>query len=115
MKKIVAVFAFILAFSISANAQDQKSIKIAADKDVAALNDYMGLSESQSTDFARLFVMKHEILNDNTLSTERKNAMSRDVGLKIMASLTEAQKSKLDKNPELLQSLKGSDVMKTKK
>lgn len=115
MKKIVAVFAFLLAFSISANAQDQKSIKIAAEKDAAVLTEYLGLTETQNEDFVRLFVMKHEILTNNTLTDERKNGMSRDVGLKIMASLTADQKSKLESNPELLQSLKGTDLMKTKK
>ncbi len=114
MKKIVAVFTFLLAFSISANAQDEKSIKIAADKDAAALNEYLGLTETQNQDFIRLFVMKHEILTNSSLTQERKDAMSRDVGLKVMASLTPTQKSKLDSNPELLQSLKGTDLMKTK-
>lgn len=112
MKKIVAVFAFLLAFSLSANAQDEKTIKMAAEKEAATLTEYLGLTESQNQDFVRLFIMKHEILNSKTASQERKDIMTRDVGLKIMASLNEGQKAKLDANPELLNSLKGSEIKK---
>ena len=116
MKKFVALFAFLFAFSISATAQDQKTIDIAAKKDVSALTEYLNLNATTQENFFKLFQMKHEILSDATLTQERKDEMSRQVGLKIMATLSSDQMAKLDTNPELLQSLKGpSEKMGLKK
>lgn len=107
MKKFLFIASFLFAFSISANAQDNKGIDLAAQKDANALTEYLGLNENISDSFYRLFQMKHEVLNDKTLNQERKDEMSRQVGLKIMATLTADQMGKLNQNPELLQSLKG--------
>ena len=107
MKKFVALFAFLVAFSISANAQDQKTIDIAAKKDVSSLTEYLGLDETTQENFFKLFQMKHEILTDASLTQERKDEMSRQVGLKVMATLSSAQMAKLDANPDLLQAVKG--------
>lgn len=106
MKKLVALLTLLLAFTISANAQESKDrYAEAAKKDALAVTEYLGLQPSQQEDFTRLFQMKHETLGDPNLSAERKKEMSRIVGLKIRASLTEAQLAKLDKNPDLIKRL----------
>ena len=107
MKKFVAVFAFLVAFTVSANAQDQRAIEVAAKADADALTEYLGLTGTIKEDFNRLFIMKHEVLSDKNLSQDRKDEMSRQVGLKIMSSLNADQTAKLNTNVELLNSLKG--------
>ncbi len=98
----------LFAFTISANAQDQKNYEEAAKKDAIALTEYLGLKETQQEDFFRLFKMKHETLQDPNISEERKNEMSKIVGLKIKASITPDQSAKLDNNPELMKQLQNS-------
>ncbi|HEU0137138.1 MAG TPA: hypothetical protein VFQ50_07600 [Flavobacterium sp.] len=106
MKKIVALLTMLLAFTLSANAQDAKAASAeAAKKDAQSAAEYLGLKANQQEDFYRLFEQKHEVLQNPNMSAERKAEMSRIVGLKIRASLTEAQIAKLDANPELMKKL----------
>lgn len=115
MKKLIAVVTLMLAFSINANAQDKKvavkemtnqlSPEIASKKDAGELSEYLGLTETQNNDFARLFEMKHWTLQDKSLSEERKTEMRRIVDSKLRASLNDEQISKLEKNPALLKKL----------
>ncbi|HEX8268284.1 MAG TPA: hypothetical protein VF581_00215 [Flavobacterium sp.] len=102
MKKIIAVLTFMLAFTVSANAQDQKAeLETAAKRDAAELTQYLSLSDEQLTQFVPLFKKKHQVMQDKTVSAERKQEMSRIVGLKINASLDGNQQEKLAANPEL--------------
>ena len=106
MKKIFALLTMLLAFSISANAQDAKAKSAEyAKRDAQLAAETLGLKANQQEDFFRLFEQKHEILQNPDLSAERKSEMSRIVGLKIRASLTEEQLAKLEANPELMKKL----------
>ncbi|HEX8562537.1 MAG TPA: hypothetical protein VF676_06105 [Flavobacterium sp.] len=106
MKKLAAIFTFLLAFTISAHAQDAKpSADEAAKKDTAELAEYLGLTQDQQVNFIALFKHKYKVLNDATIPQERKDEMSRMVAVKINASIDENQKQKLAKNPELLEKL----------
>jgi hypothetical protein len=104
MKKIVALLTMLLAFTISANAQDSKTAE-AAKKDAQSAAEYLGLKSNQQEDFYRLFEQKHEVLQNPNMSAERKAEMSRIVGLKIKASLSAEQLAKLEANPELMKKL----------
>jgi hypothetical protein len=120
MKKIVTVVTLMLAFTISANAQDKKNLQEkkadkkevivlspveAAKKDAAAIVEFLGLKESQEQDFVRLFEMKHQLMQDSEVSIERKKEMSIIVSHKIFASIENDQQVKLHSNPELLKKL----------
>jgi|SRR5690606_13860425 len=108
MRKLLAVFTFMLAFAAGANAQDKKmSAEELAKMDAIKMAKELNLSETRQMDFQRLFTMKHEILNDPNMSEERKKEMSRMTDLKIRATLTSEQMEKLEKNPQLLAQLTG--------
>ena len=109
MRKLLAIFTFMLAFSAAANAQDKKmSAEESAKLDAIKMAEALNLPATQQADFQRLFQMKHEVMNDPNMSVERKKEMARVVDLKIRASLNQEQIDKLDKNPELLAKLTGS-------
>lgn len=108
MKKIVAVITLLLAFTISAQAQDSKkkdAPELAAKKEAVEMREFLGLSAGQQDDFSRLLQMKHEVLNDQQATEERKKEMSRIVGLKIEASLDADQLAKLKGNTALWKKL----------
>jgi ATP phosphoribosyltransferase regulatory subunit HisZ len=106
MKKIIAAFTMMLAFSISINAQDNKiTPEMAAKKDAAELTEYLGLNETQNADFFRLFEMKHTVTLDPQMSDERKKEMRRVVEAKMMASLTADEIEKLNQNQDLKKKL----------
>ena len=109
MKKFIAVLTLILAFSVNANAQDQKvSNEIAAKQDAVELAEFLQLKGTQQEDFMRLFQMKYSTLNDPAMSEERKKEMSRVVEAKLRASLTAEQLQKLDANPALVAKFTGN-------
>ncbi|RTY90248.1 hypothetical protein [Flavobacterium sp. GT3R68] len=124
MKKIVTVITLLLAFTISANAQSNNDAQTkksnsqevvilsptaAGQKDANALSDFLGLNDTQREDFARLFEMKHETMQNKDLSIERKKEMSRNVGLKIEASIDGTQLAKLKANTALYNQLIGAN------
>ncbi len=109
MKKLIAVFTFMLAFAAGANAQDKKmSAEESAKLDAIEMAEKLNLPATQQQDFQRLFMMKHEVMSDPNMSVERKKEMARVVDLKIRASLNAEQLQKLDSNPALLAKLTGS-------
>ncbi len=109
MKKIIAVLTLLFAFTVSANAQDRKmNAEEAAKYEAHLMGEYLGLKGTQQDDFVRLFEMKHQTLNDASLSPERKAEMSRIVEMKIRASLTADQISKLESNPEMMARMTGA-------
>jgi hypothetical protein len=107
MKKLVAILTLMLAFSINANAQDkyESTSTEKGTKEAAMLTEYLGLKDTQNADFARLFTQKHTVLEDKTLSAERKQELSRVIDAKIRATHDGNQIEKLEKNPELLKKL----------
>ena len=121
MKKIVTVITLLLAFTISANAQSKKDSQTkksgtkeavitakpseAAMKDATMLTEYLDLNDTQKENFVGLFLMKHKLMQDPLATLESKIEMTRVVGLKISASIDDAQQKKLNTNPELLKTL----------
>ena len=107
MKKLIAALTLLLAFSINANAQDKKSSSAAekGEKEATELTKYLDLTETQNTDFARLFANKYEILEKTEMSAERKAELAKVIEAKIRASLDGKQTDKLEKNPALLKKL----------
>lgn len=120
MKKIVTVITLLLAFTISANAQsnkvahtkksDSKEVVIlsptaAGQKDANAIADFLGLKATQREDFARLFEMKHQTLQNADASADRKREMLRTIVLKIEASIDGTQLAKLKANTTLYNQL----------
>ena len=109
MKKIIAALTLLLAFSINANAQDKGSLTGSSTEkgkaQAAELSTYLGLDKTVTESFYRLFEQKFTILEDATMSTERKEELARVIEAKIRATLDGTQLDKLDKNPELLKKL----------
>lgn len=108
MKKLIAVLTLFLAFTINANAQDKNASTSSLDKgkkEAAELTEYLGLDQSMNESFTRLFEQKNSILEDKSISQERRTELSRVIEAKIRASLDAKQLEKLDKNPELLKKL----------
>jgi len=122
MKKIIALFAIMLACGFSANAQQkpaspateaarQKAIEVkaaadkAAIKDVTMMGEFIKLTDAQKNNFKGLFSFKHNQLMAQPLSNERKAVLSEQIEMKIKASLTPDQVTQLNNNPELLKKL----------
>ncbi|NBW28371.1 MAG: hypothetical protein EBR38_07380 [Flavobacteriaceae bacterium] len=123
MKKIIIVCFLMLAFSISANAQNKKKtsntetkevVKLtpeqAGKKDGIAISKFLGLDENLTVAFCGLFEMKHQVIQSNTETNESKKEMSRIVGLKIEASLDSNQLQKLKSNTTLYNQLLSTEA-----
>jgi hypothetical protein len=110
MKKIFAVLTLLLAFSISASAQDKNGYEGLdsagkGKKQAAELSEYLTLDQTMNENFARLFEQKFVILDDKNATPERKAELSRIIEAKIRGSLDGNQMERLEKNPELLKKL----------
>ncbi|WP_395044266.1 hypothetical protein [Flavobacterium sp.] len=113
MKKIIFVLTLMLAFSINANAQDKKmNYQEVSKKESAELSELLGLNDTQTADFYRLFEMKNQTLQGQELSPERSIELSRIIDMKIKATLTEEQIKKLEANTELYERLIAKPKMK---
>ena len=108
MKKIIVSILFLLAFSISGNAQVKKlTTQELAKKDAVTLTEFLGLNDTQKDDFYRLFVMKYEVFNNPDASKERKEETKNIMRAKIEASLDAKQFERLLVNKEMFNSLIG--------
>ena len=107
MKKLIAALTLLIAFSISANAQDKKAITShdLAQKDAIELATFLKLDQTSSDNFLRLFELKYTTLEDKNLSAERKKALSSTIEAKIRATLDGVQMEKLEKNKALYTNL----------
>ena len=113
MKKIFFALSLMLAFTINANAQENKSnAQVNAKKESLELAQVVGISGTQVADFERLFEMKHQTLEIKDLSVERRTEMIRIMDLKIRASLTSEQMTKLEANTALYNKLIGKQPEK---
>ena len=103
MKKLIAALTLLIAFSISANAQDKKATTShdLAQKDATELATFLKLDQTSSDNFLRLFELKYTTLEDKNLSAERKKSLSSAIEAKIRATLDGAQMEKLEKNKAL--------------
>jgi len=102
MKKLIAAFVFIVAFSLNANAQANASEL--AKNDVVALSGVVQLSEQNKASFLDIFKQKHEAFAKET-SENKKKIIAKSVDAKLRGILSAEQMAKLDKNPELLKKL----------
>lgn len=123
MKKIIALFVFMLAFGLTANAQQKKAatasaaattvvkadaeaIKKAAVKDVAAMKEVIELNAQDQQSMLGLMEYKHRNLQENPgFSAERKAALSQTIEAKLRATLNTDQMEKLSKMPDLMKRL----------
>lgn len=106
MKKIIAVVTMLLAFTISANAQDKKvSSQEAAQKDIATLATKITLSEDLKNNLMTLMVMKHDAKSDATLTQVQKDNALNAYERKLLGALSKEQRETLQKNPEFLKKL----------
>ncbi|RZJ73552.1 hypothetical protein [Flavobacterium sp.] len=102
MKKIIAVFAFMLAFTVSAQAQDKKtSPQSKGRQEAVELVDYLKLTSTDLENFTRLFQSKHEMLADPNVSAGKKKEISVIMEKKIEGSIDGNQLQKLQANKEL--------------
>ncbi len=102
MKKIILIFAVVLTFGFTTNAQSKKlSSKEAANADAKELAQVVGLNDTQTQDFARLFEQKYLMLEIPNLSNERKSIVSSSIDAKLSATLNEKQMKALDSRPGL--------------
>ena len=106
MKKIIAVVTMLLAFTISANAQDKKvSSQEAAQKDIATLASKITLSEDLKNNLTTLMVMKHDAKSDATLTPAQKENALNAYERKLLSALNKEQQETVKKNPEFLRKL----------
>jgi hypothetical protein len=128
MKKIIIAGIFALAFSVSASAQSKKEVvksnkkevvsmtpEQAAKKDGVAISEFLGLDETKTEDFIRLFIMKHQVMQDKSGTVDSRREMSRIVGLKIEASIDSKKLEKLKSNTELYNQAISADAIEVKK
>ncbi|MHA3787605.1 hypothetical protein ACX0HA_05280 [Flavobacterium hauense] len=121
MKRIIPLFIVMLAFGLSANAQDKKaaakpavnqekavskeaSFDNAGIKDVEALSQLVKLSADQKVTLKSLFTEKHRMYAQN-ISEERKTILAKNIEAKLKSVLEPAQLTKLKGNTQLLNSL----------
>lgn len=116
MKKVIAVVTLFFAFAFSANAQENKKLEPAqaAKLEAYKMSESLNLTSQQQEAFVNLFVMKHQMLNDATVSDAKKKEITEVMNAKIKATLTPEQNAKLDNNPALLAELTGTAELEKK-
>lgn len=107
MKKFIAVITLLLAFSVHVNGQDKVELTSTekGTKEAAMLTDFLGLNETQNADFARLFIQKHTVLEEPTITPESRKELSKIMEAKISASIDAEQFKRLVQNAELFKKL----------
>lgn len=120
MKKIIALFVIMLAFSFNASAQQKKAavattqqpqvnqadVKKYADKDMKMLHELVSLTNDQKKGFQTLFERKHSMLLQHpNFSQERKTILAESIETKLKSAMTPDQVAKLENNPKVLEAL----------
>ena len=111
MKKLIAVATLFFAFTLSANAQDNKKAPVApsstelAKQDVALLVQTITINEAFKKDMLTLMTMKYDDLSNPKLSPDEKRQVSKRYEYKVMAGLTEEQRKELSQHPDVVQRL----------
>ena len=100
MKKIIALFILMFAFTFNATAQENSRAQELAKNDTHVIAEYLSLKGDVLTDLQAVFLQKHNTLSNEGLSEERKIVLSRFVETKLEALLSNEQiaKLKLDAN-----------------
>jgi molybdopterin/thiamine biosynthesis adenylyltransferase len=107
MKKILAILAFFLAFSIGASAQEsQKDVYASAQADFAALNAVIPISKKIEKDIKETLYDKHKFLISRTdVTAEQKAQLSTEIETKLAEILSPEQFRKLKANQQLFKKL----------
>ncbi|WP_343624980.1 hypothetical protein [Flavobacterium lindanitolerans] len=107
MKKILAILAFFLAFSIGASAQEsQKDPNAAAQADFVALNAIVPISKESVKDVKETFYRKHKsLISQTNLTAEQKAQISAETDAKLTEILSPEQLKKLKANQSLYKKL----------
>lgn len=106
MKKIFAILALFLAFSINAIAQEgQKNPDTAAAADLAALSKVIPVSKASEKEIKEAFYAKHKFLNQSDLTAEQKTQIATETEAKLSELLSPEQFRKLKANRELFKKL----------
>ena len=106
MKKILFIFAMMLAFGISAQAQDKKaSSESKGRQEAVELADYLKLNSTELESFSKLFKMKHEMLEDPNITAQKKKEIPVIMEKKIEGTLDGNQVEKLRANKVLWEKL----------
>lgn len=107
MKKFIAIVTLLFAFSIQVNGQDKVELTSIekGTKEAAMLTDFLGLNETQNADFARLFIQKHTVLEEPTITPESRKELSKIIEAKISATIDAELFKKLVQNAELFKRL----------
>ena len=108
MKKLIALATLLFAFTINANAQDNKkmSSQDSAKKDVAAFNEKIKVSENLKKDMMTLMVMKYDQMNNNpNMSAAEKEKLAQAIQAKVTSALDDSQRKTLMNDPALLKQM----------
>lgn len=105
MKKIIALFVMLLAFSAGMNAQEK--YEAAAKKDVELLKKHIQLDEKTENAVFYLFVKKHDNLSAQNLTAENKKDVNRIIEAKLRATFSDEQIRTLEKDPTVFNQLIG--------
>lgn len=120
MKKIITLFVIMLAFGVTANAQQKKAAAAAATaavnkvnaekkagfteaalKDVSTLSDYVKVTPQQELGLKQLFEYKHQTYAQN-ISEERKVILAENIKGKINSILGDDLFAKIEGNTQLM-------------
>lgn len=104
MKKIIAIFVLLMAFTIGATAQTAKtkeivneSVEAKAKQNVKDLNNNMDITDQKMFDaLYQLFLNKHKDLETATSETE-KTAISKIIDAKLRATFNDNQIKELQR------------------
>lgn len=105
MKKIIALFVLMFAFTFNANAQDTSKVESLAKKDTHEIAQYLKLSGEVLNDLQTIFKEKHQILSTEGISEERKIVLTRFVETKLNSLLSTEQVEKLKLDERLYKKL----------
>jgi len=111
MKKIIALLALFLAFSINASAQDNASqVEKNAKKDVEALMQVIKIEDNMQMAFFKLFKKKHEGFMAPNITEATKREIRAAIESKLRATLNNEQTITLEKNKAVFSQLVGEPV-----
>ena len=102
MKKILFIFAMMLAFGVSAQAQDKQASPASKGRQEATeLVDYLKLGSNELNAFTQLFQMKYEMMADQNVTEATKKQLPTIIEKKIEGTLDGNQVEKLRANKTL--------------
>lgn len=100
MKKIIALFVFVLGISFSASAQENtETIRTEAKEQVKTLQKYLGLNGKKTKEIYDVLIEKNALIINPT--TAKRNITSNEVDTKLRELLSKEEYIKLLENKDL--------------